>query len=97
MEQEFPLEKIFPMKIRGAFSGREWLEGLEEIRVRVGQPMEFVYDNKSQYPGIEDGTCTFTDGYSAGKVQSSVYRMKMQDISEMLSYISNYSLYAYKE
>lgn len=97
MEQAFPLEKIFPMKIRDAFSGREWREGLEEIRVRVGQPMEFVYDNKTQYPGIEDGTCTFTEGYLAGKEQSAVYRMNMQDISEMLSYISNYSLYAYKE
>lgn len=97
MEQAFPLEKIFPLRIREALCGREWQEGLEEIRVRVGQPLEFVYDNKNQYPGIEDGTCIFSEGYLVGKEKSAVYRMNMQDISEMLSYISNYSLYAYKE
>ena len=97
MEQAFPLEKIFPMKIREAFSGREWQEGLEEIRVRIGQPMEFVYDSKNQYPSIEGGACTFVEGCFAGKENHELYRMTMQDISEMLSYISNYSLYAYKE
>lgn len=97
MEQAFPLEKIFPMKIRAGFMCKAWLDGLEEIRVRVGQPMEFVYNNTIRYLQIEDGTCMFLEENLAKQKENAVYRMKMQDISEMLSYISNYSLYAYKE
>lgn len=79
LEQIFPLAKIFPIHIREWLCTEEYLQNLEEIRVRVGQPMEFLYSTGSRY--LKDG----------------LYRITMQDIAEMMNYISNYSLYAYKE
>lgn len=79
LEQIFTLEKIFPMHIRRQFCMDEYMQDLEEIRIRVGQPIEFLYSKGSRY--LEEG----------------IYRVTMQDVAEMVNYISNYSLYAYKE
>ena len=35
--------KIFPVHIREALANDTWKAGLEEIRVRVGSPLEFIY------------------------------------------------------
>ncbi len=85
VEKIFPVAKIFPMHIREALAKTMWQEGLEEIRVRVGQPVEFYYDTGTRYL-----TC---DGRDA----EVCYRASVLDIAEMVNYISNYSLYAYKE
>lgn len=69
--------KIFPERMRRMLTEEGWQEGLEEIRVRVGRPLEFSYDTGNRY-----------------LMQTS---MSMADITEMLNYISNYSLYAYGE
>lgn len=92
----FPLEKILPLHIRESLTEISWQEGLEEIRVRVGQPMEFFYGGGSRYLGIENGTCIFIMEQERWE-RRDLYLMNMQDIGEMMSYISNYSLYAYKE
>lgn len=76
--EQFTLTKIFPVSVREALAGEGWQEGLEEIRVRVGQPLEFCFDSGIRYL-IPD------------------FRMRMTDIAEMLNYISDYSLYAYRE
>ncbi len=76
--EQFTLSKIFPTAVREAFAGEAWQEGLEEIRVRVGQPLEFCFDSGIRYL-VPD------------------FRMHMTDIAEMLNYISDYSLYAYRE
>lgn len=76
--ERFALTKIFPVSVREALAGDDWQEGLEEIRVRVGQPLEFCYDRGNRYL-IPD------------------FKMRMTDIAEMLNYISDYSLYAYRE
>ena len=34
--------KIFPVHIREALANDTWKAGLEEIRVRVGSPLEFI-------------------------------------------------------
>lgn len=89
MEQagQFPVEKIFPLHIRLAVAALSRQEGLEEIRVRVGQPVEFFYGTKTcELMCAEDGQRT-----------ENVYRATMKDIVEMLNYISNYSLYAYQD
>lgn len=46
--------KIFPVHIREALANDTWKAGLEEIRVRVGSPLEFIYGGESRYlPGRE--------------------------------------------
>lgn len=96
-KNNFSVEKIFPLLIRERMNDTDWQKGLEEIRVRVGQPMEFFYDTGSRCLVTEHGTCTFVDSTECRRAVGEPYRATMQDIAEMLSYISNYSLYAYKE
>ena len=51
--------KIFPVHIREALANDTWKAGLEEIRVRVGSPLEFIYGGESRYlPGREGRVCT---------------------------------------
>lgn len=95
-EQKFQIEKIFPLYIRNAIPDISWKDGLEEIRVRVGQPVEFFYDEGSRYLVIEDGIGRFV-GEKERWNGETLYRVSMQDLAEMMNYISNYSLYAYKE
>lgn len=54
-------------------------DSLEEIRVRIGQPLEFIYGNTVRWLPREET------------------RINREDITEMLNYISKYSLYAYRE
>lgn len=42
------LVNIFPTGIREQIKGMNW-QGLEEIRIRLGWPLELVYDNGSQW------------------------------------------------
>lgn len=91
------IEKIFPLRIREHLPAVPWQEGLEEIRVRIGQPMEFSYDTTNRYLMKQAGTCTFCGEAEVRNRTGEFYRMTECDIAEMLNYISNYSLYAYKE
>lgn len=97
MEHQFQLEEIFPLYIRERLSGENWQEGLEEIRVRIGGPLEFSYDTKIRYLALEGETCRFAPWDMLYQGKTEPYRVRMTDIAEMLNYISNYSLYAYKE
>lgn len=91
------IEKIFPLRIREHLPAVSWKEGLEEIRVRIGQPMEFSYDTTNRYLMKQAGTCTFCGEAEFWNGAGEFYRITERDIAEMLNYISNYSLYAYKE
>lgn len=87
---------LFPRHIRSCMSSREWQEDLEEIRVRVGQPMEFLYGDEVRYLFRK------SEGFAwcrmqKGRERENAYLTTGGDIAEMLNYISNYSLYAYKE
>ena len=55
------------------------MDGLEEIRIRVNQPIELEYADETRCLTNADDKITGAD------------------IAEMLSYISEYSLYAYQE
>lgn len=90
-EKVFHLEQIFPAHIREQFCMNMCLSELEEIRIRVGQPMEFLHSRASRYLKISHGACMFVPW------EEGLYRITMQDIAEMVNYISHYSLYAYKE
>lgn len=78
-ESAFSLEKIFPLHIRKECAAEQGTGDLEEIRIRVGQPVEFIHSTGVRY--LKDGQ----------------YHITMRDVAEMVNYISNYSLYAYKE
>lgn len=66
---------IFPVRIRPSIPDNRW-EGLEEIRIRAGLPVEFLYaDRKSLHFGT----------------------VRKEEITEMLNYLSGYSLYALEE
>lgn len=97
MGEEFQLEKIFPLNIRAALNTMDWKTGLEEIRIRIGQPLEFCYDIENRYLLLGEGTCRMEAAVKAGEERKMTYRMGTSDIAEMLNYISHYSLYAYKE
>ena len=90
------LKVLFPVHIRKKIKNNLWLNDLEEIRIRTGQPIELAYSGKTRY-------LTDMDGEMCACVRESVqnaracYRITGADIAEMLSYISEYSLYAYQE
>lgn len=91
------LKYLFPVHIKEKIESDGWSEGLEEIRIRVGQPIEFEYADETRYllsEGARVCICSKEKIKAAGGV---CYRMTGADIAEMLSYISEYSLYAYQE
>ena len=45
--------KIFPVHIREALANDTWKAGLEEIRVRVGSPLEFIYGGEPLSAGVQ--------------------------------------------
>lgn len=47
------LVMVFPTRIRAQMSKLNW-EGLEEIRVRIGWPVELIYDNRNEWLGNYD-------------------------------------------
>ena len=91
------IERVFPLYVRESLRGTPWPQGLEEIRVRVGQPVEFLTAAGVRYLTIQDGTCRFMEHSPDQQWEDYPYCASVQDIAEMLSYISSYSLYAYQE
>ena len=73
------LKVLFPVHIREKIKDDGWMDGLEEIRIRVNQPIELEYADETRCLTNADDKITGAD------------------IAEMLSYISEYSLYAYQE
>lgn len=95
--QTFDITKIFPLRIRECLAGDGWQDGLEEIRIRVGQPVEFFYDGGSRYLSVDTGSGIFVDAQQMKRCGMQLTRVSVTDIAEMLNYISQYSLYAYRE
>lgn len=91
------IRQIFPVGIREFLAGQEWQRGLEEIRVRVGQPVEFWYDTGVRYLVLRGGTGIWMTERERREGAYPPCRAGMQEIMEMMSYISSYSLYAYRE
>lgn len=75
--------RFLPLKVRRVIQGMDIsYAGLREIRLRLGQPLLLRYRDKELMPGVEG---------------ESFYRVSKEDLQEMLSYISHFSLYAYEE
>ena len=86
------LERLFPIHLRKAVTQLNKIQDLEEIRIRIGQPV-FLYTSQKELVLLDD---TF---FESQKVQrkEKVYRITEQDILEMQNYVSDYSLYAWQE
>ena len=88
---------LFPVAIRKCLPGDGWLDELEEIRVRVGQPVEFCYRTGVRYLKKEGQTIKFCGEKDGEQELGEIYRATQSDIREMLTYMSEYSLYACQE
>ena len=92
----YEIKQLFPVHLRDGLKKEDWQEELEEIRVRIGQPIEFFYGKESRFLEKEGTQIRLCEERNARKA-SDLYRASMQDMQEMMNYISNYSLYAYRE
>lgn len=93
------LELLFPLHLRDAMKGVEKLPNLEEIRVRIGQPL-FIYTGQKEWILVGNGGQTLGIAFRESKepgTYEKAYRITEQDVLEMQNYISNYSLYAWQE
>lgn len=83
--------KIFPLHIRSELQKVfETLDGIEEIRVRVSQPIMLLTDRSEYFFSMEE------DGYLT-KDSQKAYAVTPHDISDMIVFISRYSLFAFEE
>lgn len=86
------LELLFPIHLREVMKQLDEIEDLEEIRVRIGQPL-FLYTGQKELVLIGN---TFLESQKHA-VNEKCYRITEQDMLEMQNYMSNYSLYAWQE
>ncbi len=79
------ISQLFPVHMRQSIKEMPF-QGLEEIRVRIGQPIEFYYGEGYRFllEEKENG-------------EKELCRATGEDVAEILDYISSYSLYAYQE
>lgn len=89
MDKEQELWKVFPLNLRRILSSMNIeFERLQEIRLRVNEPLLIIYDNREFFVG-ENGrlnTC-----------MNDIYLVIQEDIRNTLDFISRYSLYAYED
>lgn len=82
--------KIFPLHIRSELQKVfETLDGIEEIRIRVSQPIMLLTDQSEYFFSMEEGYLT--------KDSQNAYIVTPHDISDMIVFISRYSLFAFEE
>lgn len=86
------LALLFPLHLRECMKELEKFENLEEIRVRIGQPL-FLYNGQREL--VLSGEA-FKESNNREALKNA-YRITEQDLLEMQNYISNYSLYAWQE
>ncbi|MBQ8147745.1 MAG: stage III sporulation protein AA [Lachnospiraceae bacterium] len=89
MDKKQELWKVFSLKLRQILMNMNIdFERLQEIRLRVWEPLLVIYDNREFFVG-ETGrlsTC-----------MNDIYRVTPEDIRSTLDFISRYSLYAYED
>ena len=89
MDKEQELWKVFSVRLRKILMSMNIeFERLQEIRLRVWEPLLIIYDNREFFVG-EDGklsTC-----------MNEIYTVTPEDIRNTLDFISRYSLYAYED
>lgn len=86
-EQE--IYRILPIHMRDMFQKLAiHFKDLQEIRLRIGAPVLFRYCGQEYFLGAFGGM---------SRDSQSAYRIRREELQEVVEYISNYSLYAYEE
>src|SRR5699024_5780139 len=81
--------KIFPSRIRQALEQTELnMENLQEIRVRVGQPLLCVYRGREFF---------LAGNGKLEEQEKNPVTVSGEELLETVSYVSRYSLYAFDE
>lgn len=81
--QEKRILNVLPRSVRILIQKEELqYTFLQEIKLRVGQPLMLIYRGGELIPGRRQGR---------------PYQVTKEDIRELLEYVSNYSLYAYEQ
>lgn len=83
------LYKIFPVKIREKLSGTDLQkDGYTEVRLRCNGPVTLLKGQNEFFLHKQGGTCTTLE---------DAYQISVNEIREMMEFISNFSIYAYEE
>lgn len=90
------LELLFPKHLRTSMKCLKEIEDLEEIRVRIGQPL-FLCTAKTELVLAKADWRIKNVSKDTILDRKKVYYITEADILEMQNYISNYSLYAWQE
>ena len=89
MDREESVLKIFPSRIRQALEQTELnMENLQEIRVRVGQPLLCVYRGREFF---------LAGNGKLEEQEKNPVTVSGEELLETVSYVSRYSLYAFDE
>ena len=97
MERKDRLLQIFSKNIRGVLERLDVeLEGMEEVRMRVGAPLFVIYRNR-EYAAGRDGGLERTDEPHGISLYKAFYLVEKEDVEETLQCAVRYSLYAYEE
>lgn len=83
------LHKIFPAKLREKISRNDLLaEGYTEVRLRVNSPVMLLKGREEFFLHNDGGICSRAENACI---------VSVNEIREMMEYISNFSVYAYEE
>ena len=89
MDREESVLKIFPSRIRQALEQTELnMENLQEIRVRVGQPLLCVYRGREFF---------LAGNGKLVEQEKNPVTVSGEELLETVSYVARYSLYAFDE
>lgn len=81
--------KIFPTRFREKLNGMDLLrDGYTEVRIRCNQPVTLLRGREEFYLHKDGGICMKPE---------DAYVMSLNEIREMMEYVSNFSIYAYEE
>lgn len=87
---EEQLLRLFPVHIREKLRAADIDQStLEEIRVRAGQPLMFLYGDGERF--------LTRDGGGLVRGQNNCVTMSGHDLEEMVGFLCSYSMYAYEE
>ena len=87
------LNKIFPAKLKERLKEHDFVrEGFTELRFRADGPVVFLRGNEEWFLH-KNGSMERSQHFPA----QEQYRMPVNEIREMMEYISNFSIYAYEE
>lgn len=89
MDRDESILKIFPAQIKKALSEADLdMKYLQEIRLRVGQPLVCIYRGKEIFLAEQGGSCKGPQEY---------FLVSREALQETVSYVSRYSIYAFDE